>query len=203
MKTSYSTEDIGQILREARENQRLSQRELSSLSGVPQGHISKIEKGAVDLRLSSLIALARSLDLEPTLVPRQAVPAVQSIIRSTERPATMRREEASLAAKELRRLQKTVAGHFSGITQPPNELAQLQRQIRELQNFKLSGSELESIRSARQAFKANLHNTDNVEVIRELLTRLRNLRNALAHASHAPQSETVRPAYSLDEDHNG
>ncbi len=78
----YATEQIAGILRAARENKGLSQRALSDKSGVPQGHISRIENGAVDLRLSSLIALARVLDLEVTLVPRKAVSAVRSVVRS-------------------------------------------------------------------------------------------------------------------------
>ena len=49
---SYITEDIANTLREARERSGLTQRELSVRSGVPQGHISKIENGAVDLRVS-------------------------------------------------------------------------------------------------------------------------------------------------------
>jgi transcriptional regulator with XRE-family HTH domain len=197
----YSSQEIGKALREARVNKLLSQRELSALSGVPQGHISKIEKGAVDLRLSSLIALARVLDLEPTLVPRQTVPAVQSIVRSTERPASS--QEGRLAAKELKRLRKTMDNYFSGISQAPNELAQLQRQIRDLQHFQLSGAELESVRSASQAFKAYLNDPDNVKALHESLTQLKNLRNRLAHGVvHAPQSVTVRPAYALDEDDN-
>ncbi len=80
---SYVTEHITRSLKEARENKGLSQRALSEKAGVPQSHISKIEKGAVDLRLSSLMALARVLDLELALVPRTAVPAVQSIVRSS------------------------------------------------------------------------------------------------------------------------
>ena len=79
---SYATEDVVSTLRTAREAKGLSQRELSAKSGVPQGHISKIENGAVDLRVSSLIALARILDLELLLVPRKSVSAVQSIARS-------------------------------------------------------------------------------------------------------------------------
>jgi transcriptional regulator with XRE-family HTH domain len=145
---NYSTEKIGNALRTARVNKAITQRELSSLSGVPQGHISKIEKGEVDLRLSSLIALARVLDLEPTLVPRQTLPAIQSIVRGSDTPSGARSREGRLALKELKRLQKTIANYFSGINLKPNELAQLQRQIEELQHFKLSGSELETIRSA-------------------------------------------------------
>ena len=60
---SYTTEDIVAALRTARRAKGLSQRELSAKSGVPQGHNSKIENGAVDLRVSSLVALARILDL--------------------------------------------------------------------------------------------------------------------------------------------
>lgn len=68
-------------LREARIAKQLSQRQLSKLAGVPQAHISKIENNQVDLRFSSLIALANALDLEVALVPRQAMPAVMSISR--------------------------------------------------------------------------------------------------------------------------
>ena len=78
---NYATEHIASILKAARESKGLSQRALSAKSGVPQGHISKIENGAVDLRVSSLVALARVLDLELTFVPRMLVPAVQSIVR--------------------------------------------------------------------------------------------------------------------------
>lgn len=79
---SYVTEQVVQSLREARLSKGLSQRELSARSGVPQSHISKIESGAVDLRVSSLIALARVLDLELFVAPKKSVPAIKSIIRS-------------------------------------------------------------------------------------------------------------------------
>ena len=76
----YTIDPVTGALKAARAAKGLSQRALSARSGVPQGHISKIESGAVDLRLSSLVALARVLDLELMLVPRRAVPAVRSII---------------------------------------------------------------------------------------------------------------------------
>lgn len=80
---SHITEQILENLRNARIRKGFSQRELSARSGVPQSHISKIESGSVDLRVSSLIALARVLDLEFFVVPKKAVPAIQSIIRSS------------------------------------------------------------------------------------------------------------------------
>ena len=81
-KSNHATEHVTSALRAARAARGLSQRELSVNSAVPQGHISRIENGAVDLRLSNLVALARALDLELMLVPRQAVPAVRSVARS-------------------------------------------------------------------------------------------------------------------------
>jgi HTH-type transcriptional regulator / antitoxin HipB len=83
---NYSLEDISKVLKAAREAKGLSQRALSSLAGIPQSHLSKIENGSVDIRLSSLIQLARSLDLELKLVPMKALPAVESIIRSVRSP---------------------------------------------------------------------------------------------------------------------
>src|SRR5687768_12770568 len=122
---NYATEHIAAILKAAREGKGLSQRELSRKAGVPQGHISKIENGAVDLRLSSLIALARVLGLELTLVPRKTVPAVQSIVRSRETTASRGGEDARPALKELNRLQDTIAG-LSALKPMRDEFAQLQ-----------------------------------------------------------------------------
>lgn len=81
---SYLTDQILESLREARARKGFSQRELSARSGVPQSHISKIESGGVDLRVSSLIALARVLDLELFVAPKKSVPAIKSIIRGTK-----------------------------------------------------------------------------------------------------------------------
>ena len=82
---TYLNDQTLKSLREARQRKGFSQRELSAKSGVPQSHISKIENGAVDLRMSSLVALSRVLDLELELVPKKTVPAVKSIVRSNLR----------------------------------------------------------------------------------------------------------------------
>lgn len=78
---TYATEHLAGILKTARERQGISQRRLGELVGMPQAHISKIENGTVDLRVSSLVALARGLGLELVLVPRRALPAVRSLAR--------------------------------------------------------------------------------------------------------------------------
>ncbi len=79
----YQIEHIAANLKAARKAKKLSQTELGAKVGLPQSHISKIESGRTDLKLSSLIALARALDLELTLVPRQLIPAVQSLVRGS------------------------------------------------------------------------------------------------------------------------
>ena len=54
---------------------------------MPQSHISKIESGRTDIRLSSLIEFARPLDLDLRPVPRAAVPVVEEVVRSTISPS--------------------------------------------------------------------------------------------------------------------
>ncbi|TWT11472.1 helix-turn-helix domain-containing protein [Reyranella sp. CPCC 100927] len=77
---TYLTQAFAKTLKDARVRKGLTQRTLSLKAGLPQSHISRIEAGKVDLQLSSLVALTRLLDLELMLVPRQAVPAVRSIV---------------------------------------------------------------------------------------------------------------------------
>ena len=200
---SYATEHIAKALKDARENKGLSQRALSEKAGVPQGHISKIENNAVDLRLSSLVSLARALDLELTLVPRKAVPAVQSITRSNTSRIHHDAQAAQAAAKELNRLQSAIANVGKAF---PNikEFAQLQRQVRELKHFQFAIPNLDALRSASKVVQQFQNNTKSLDALRKNALQLQDLRNALAHASaDTPLTDTVRPTYSLDEDDHG
>ncbi len=81
----YSTQELAKSIKIARNKKGLSQRALSIKIGVPQGHISRIENGLVDLQTSSLIEIARALDLELMLVSRSFVPAVQAIQSNQDR----------------------------------------------------------------------------------------------------------------------
>ena len=74
-------EAIAATLASARQKKELSQRALGAKVGIPQSHLSKIENADVDLQTSSLIELARALDLELMLVPRLLVPTVESLCR--------------------------------------------------------------------------------------------------------------------------
>lgn len=79
-------DNISRSLREARAEGGLTQKKLGERVGLPQSHISKIEKGGVDLQLTSLAELARALDLEIRLIPRSASSAVDAVIKSVAAP---------------------------------------------------------------------------------------------------------------------
>ena len=86
----YEIQELIDALKAGRRARGLTQRALSEKAGVPQSHISKIESGAVDIKLSSLIELARALDLEVLTIPRRYLPAVQALVHEQDdktRPA--------------------------------------------------------------------------------------------------------------------
>lgn len=194
-----AAEHMAAILRHARENKGLSQRDLGAVAGVPQSHISKIEKGAVDLRLTSLIELARALDLELVLVPRPAVPAVQSIVRSAA-PGTGGRQ-TRLALKDLNRIEEAIARNRSSLPFTPEELAELQQQLRLLSHLHLSEADRKTIQSIYKTLRIYLADHENLNRLRQAFARLKDLRNKVVHGRPPPSApERVRPAYTLDED---
>ena len=193
---TYTVEQIAKALRAAREGKGLSQRVLSRLAGVPQSHISKIESGAVDLRLSSLVEIARALDLEVTLVPQKSLIAVQSVIRGGERPARQGVPGPS-PARELQKLQDSLRGVLQEHPQI-KELAQLQRQVRDLQHMSAAVNDLGPLRDATKAVQAFEESTTRLDALRRALSNLQHLRNSLVH--DVPRARAVKPAYSLEED---
>lgn len=78
--------ELGKRLKRQRKAAGLSQRELSELSGVAQPHISRIERGEVDLRASSLFEIARAMSSDFLLVPNQARDAAAATVRHIMQP---------------------------------------------------------------------------------------------------------------------
>jgi HTH-type transcriptional regulator/antitoxin HipB len=68
-------------IRRAREEKGLTQAELGLRLGQPQSSVSRIERGG-DVRLSTVLEMARTLELEPMLIPKRLVPAVQAIVQN-------------------------------------------------------------------------------------------------------------------------
>lgn len=65
-------------LKSARKQQGMKQSELGEKLGLPQSHVSKIEQGRNDPRLSTVIDMARVLDQELVLIPRPMVSAIRA-----------------------------------------------------------------------------------------------------------------------------
>lgn len=195
---SYEHQEIAKALKAARESKGLSQRALSEASGVLQARISKIENGAADFRVSTLVALARVLDLELTLIPRKAVSAVQSVVRASE-PAAVS-PGAGEALKELQRIQKRLS-RFARSDTPTQAYVQLQRHLRDLRRFTIPSSEIDKLKEAGRALDSLRQNPTAHEAIQRAEAALQTVRNAVAHVPAAmPRIETVKPAYTLDDE---
>jgi len=76
--------NIYQQLKKAREQRKLSQRQLSSMTGLQQTQLSRIENGSVDARLASITSIARALGLEIVLVPRNSLSVVGAVLGETK-----------------------------------------------------------------------------------------------------------------------
>ncbi len=192
---SYATEHIASALREARQLKELSQRALSKLSGVPQAHISKIESNAVDLRLSSLIALSHALDLELALVPRKAVPAVQSLSRTAGGGFA-----APAVSKDLAKAIHAAARARVMVNSP--ELERLLSMLSEISRFPLPNLDPAIMHDIRKAVES-IGVTSDAKVLKAALKTTASLRNALVQNAELSASEPIRPAYQLEEGSDG
>lgn len=194
---SYTIEAIVSRLKEARERNNLSQRELSKLAGVPQSHISRIENGEVNLRLSSLIELARVLGLELALVPRSAMSAVNAIARTHSRPG---REPASKSWKEYALLLRKASALAQNYP-TTKEIAQLVSQIKDIGRLPVSEGEHPQARRWLKSIVDIERNSSSGELIEEtrtLLAELRVFRNKRVQQVDLEEGARVKPAYSLE-----
>ena len=214
----HAIQDIIVALKRARAAKGLSQRALSERTGIPQSHISKIESGATDIRLSSLTELARALDLDLRLVPRKAVPAVDSVVRAIVPTVT-----ATPAVKELDRILYAVRD-LSTIYPGLSELKQLQETLHALRTLCGVNREREALRDVGRRFRKLLqpyknlptawqgsakhleaiHDTaeipaEHLKALRRVASTVQNLRDRLVRAQ-SEQPPPPRPAYRLDDD---
>lgn len=83
MAKHYINENIIKALKKERLRQKMTQAELSKLTGISQPQLARIESNTVDIRLSTIMTLARALRMELTLVPLSAYPAVKAVLQHT------------------------------------------------------------------------------------------------------------------------
>lgn len=72
--------DVIRSIRGHRDARRLSQQAVANLAALSQPRYSAIELGKIDPRTSTLVDIARALDLELMLVPKEMVPVIESVL---------------------------------------------------------------------------------------------------------------------------
>jgi len=92
--------DLRDQIKQARAKRGWGQRRLGAAVGLPQPHISAIESGEIVPRFDTLLDLVRVLDLDLLLVPRQLVPAVQSLIWAQREPESQEKPLYALDENE-------------------------------------------------------------------------------------------------------
>ncbi len=205
--------EIIEAIKNARKAKGLSQTSFGELIGVPQSHISKIEKGGVDIKLSSLVQIARALDLEIKLVPKKALPAVESIV------AGFPRDRTAPALSNIRNAQKALDHIRNAADVPTNYIEvfeQIDRALKGLQalnydtdayvRLEKATSPIWQITLSSKEFNFNEDLKDSSSETGKLIRRLdrvgrklRELRNSLVHR-HEQADLLERPAYSLEDD---
>lgn len=194
-------ETIGELaedLRLARQAAALTQRELGQRVGLPQSHISRIESGGVDLQLTSLIELARALDLELRLVPRKALPAVEGAVRAHGTAGETSRALSTLA--EQAALARRIKAAFPALRQADH----FEETIRSIPPIQFDAPLLKALNDALKPaarLRKLLEEAGGTEEIgrrlREATSALQSFRNAQVHNA-APLRQLS--AYRLEED---
>ena len=141
---STAIEDIAASIKAARIAKGFTQKQLGERVGLPQSHISKIEGGNVDLQISSLVEIARALDLELKLVPRRTVPAIEGVVRSQRERSEASRTLATIA--ETNRFAERVRESYPSVT----EVTELQSALKDIQAVNLNFKTLKAIQQALQ-----------------------------------------------------
>ncbi len=194
---SYITHHLSTAVRNARIAWGLSQRELSTRSGIPQAQISKFENGVVDLRLSSLVALCRALGLELEPVPKKTLPAIHSIVRNTMLQATVNSELFARAKVALER----VLQEISKFNPRSREIERLQEHMNFLDKAGIPTAQSKNFMSWIKFLERLQETPLDIKNIANLMRRTEKLRKQIEQIPvMSNESLPPRPAYSLQEE---
>jgi transcriptional regulator with XRE-family HTH domain len=190
----YKSENLIRELRDRRTNAGVSQRALSTRSGLTQGHISQIETGTLEPGLSSFIDMARSLDLEVVLVPKKFLPAVHGVLRQTQ-AESLSPEAGDAALREIARGERLVIKqkHLYGSSADLDRIAD---SLRFLRQVPLRKPDIQIVSNAINTLRRYQASAQSKNRVAGIAADLQQLRNRLAHSS----SEVPRPAYAIDEE---
>ena len=170
---------------------------------MPQSHISKIERGAVDLQLSSLIELARVLDLDIMSVPAKTgsrSPGRRSEARTIV--PSRQSEKTQRAVNELKRIQDT-AQRLDFADKDIKQWQRFQQTVNDFANLRLNGKDIQQIHTISETLRKLKKGPKAYEEFLNTVNKLHRLRSTLAHRpSDLISLPAVRPAYTLDEGDN-
>jgi transcriptional regulator with XRE-family HTH domain len=201
----YAVQQLAQTLREARIARGLSQRELAERASLGQSRLALIEAGGVDLRTSTLVQLARALDLELVLAPRRVLPAVQSLTESQPRRSqeSGRHSVRGTPIRLLRHIQR----HLTALerTHPSStELAHAKSAVQALIDVAqdIGASALQPLRrSVHWLTLARANKAQAEPLLVKATVQLQELRQMLPATAHLEQApEAQRAAYSLEDE---
>jgi hypothetical protein len=169
-----------------------------------QSRLALIEAGGVDLRTSTLVQLARALDLELVLAPRRVLPAVQSLTEGQPRRGQEfgRHSVRGTPIRVLRHIQKHIAALERA--QPSKELAQAKSAVQALIEVgpDLGFSTLQPLRrSVHWLGLARANKAQAQPLLVKAAAQLQELHQMLpatARLEQAPQAQ--RAAYSLEDE---
>jgi transcriptional regulator with XRE-family HTH domain len=202
---SYAVTQLAQTLRDARIARGLSQRELAERAGLGQSRLALIEGGGVDLRTSTLVQLARALDLELVLAPRRVLPAVQSLTggQPRRRQEVGRHSVRGTPIRVLRHMQQHMAA-LERAYPSSKELAQAKSAARALIEVEqdLGVSTLQPLRRSVHWLALARANKEQAQpLLAKAVAQLQELLQMLpatARLEQAPQAQ--RAAYSLEDE---
>jgi transcriptional regulator with XRE-family HTH domain len=205
MDNKYAVEQLTLTLKDARVAAGVSQRELAERAGLGQNRLASIERGGVDLRASTLVQLARALDLELVLVPRRVLPAVQTLTggQSEQAREAGRRSVRGTPIRVLRHIQQHLVA-LERVYPDSKELAQAKRAAQALIEVgsALEASTLQPLRrSVHWLGRARMDQTQAQLFTTKAAVQLQELRQMLPQVAHLEQlPQTQRAAYGLEDE---
>jgi transcriptional regulator with XRE-family HTH domain len=94
----YSRVKVATDLAAARKLLGLSQAAVAKRAGLTQAAVSRMEAGSLNPQLSTFLDLARALELDVRLVPRQATPALDALLSAQEQSTKPRPRRRAIYA---------------------------------------------------------------------------------------------------------
>ena len=76
--------DIGAVLRQERERRGKKPSDITAALGTQRSTLRRIEKGETNPTWDTVLGIAQVLDLEPVLIPRERLRAIEAMLRMTD-----------------------------------------------------------------------------------------------------------------------